>query len=191
MTGVHVEERFEDAIEGSLLAAGWHKGSPHDYSPDLGLDVEQLFLFIHATQAKPWQKVLGYYGGDEAAGRTKFAQHLAQAIDQRGPLDVLRHGLKDHGVTIRLAFFAPASTLSPELVDLHAANRLTVTRQLRYSAASHDELDLALFVNGVPVATAELKNQLTGQTVEHAKSQYRPDRDPRELLFANADFRAG
>jgi type I restriction enzyme R subunit len=184
MTEVHVEERFEAAIEASMLAAGWHKGAPHDYRPDLGLDTAQLFAFLHTTQPKAWAKVLGYYGGDEAAGRAKFAQHLAEAIDQRGPLDVLRHGLKDHGVLVALAFFAPASSLSDELVALHAANRLSVTRQLRYSATTTDELDLALFVNGIPTATAELKNPLTGQDVERAKAQYRQDRNPKELLFA-------
>ena len=184
MTAVHVEERFEDAIEASMLAAGWHRGSSHDYRPDLGLDVDQLFAFVHATQAKAWAKVLGYYGGDEATGRAKFTERLAAEIDQRGPLDVLRHGLKDHGVKIALAYFAPASSLSAELVALHAANRLSVTRQLRYSASTTDELDLALFVNGIPVATAELKNPLTGQDVEQAKRQYREDRSPKELLFA-------
>jgi len=184
VASVHLEERFEDAIEASMLTAGWHKGSPHDYRPDVGLDVVQLFAFIHATQAKAWAKVLGYYGGDETTGRAKFAQHLATELDQRGPLDVLRHGLKDHGVKIAMAFFAPASTLSAELVDLHAANRLSVTRQLQYSATTHDELDLTLFVNGIPTATAELKNPLTGQDVEHAKRQYRQDRSPKELLFA-------
>ncbi len=184
MASAHVEERFEDAIEASMLAAGWHKGASHDYRPELGLDVEQLLAFIRATQAKAWAKVLGYYGGDETKGQTKFAEHLADEIDQRGPLDVLRHGLKDHGVAIRLAFFAPASTPSDELVALHAANRLSVTRQLRYSASTGDELDLTLFVNGIPTATAELKNPLTGQDVEHAKRQYREDRSPKELLFA-------
>ena len=184
MTAVHVEERFEDAIEASMLAAGWHRGSSHDYRPDVGLDVAQLFAFIHATQPTAWAKVLGYHGGDEATARAKFAQRLADEIDQRGPLDVLRHGLKDHGVKLTLAYFAPASTLSTELVDLHAANRLSVTRQLRYSATTGDELDLVLFVNGIPTATAELKNPLTGQDVEHAKRQYREDRSAKELLFA-------
>lgn len=184
MTAVHVEEQFEAAIEASMLAAGWHRGSPKDYRPDLGLDLAQLFAFIGATQPTAWSRVLGYYGGDEAAGQEKFARRLAAELDARGPLDVLRHGLKDHGVQISLAFFAPASTLSPELVELHAANRLSVTRQLQYSATTHDELDLALFVNGVPTATAELKNPLTGQNVEHAKRQYREDRSPKELLFA-------
>ena len=184
MNAVHVEERFEDAIEASMLAAGWHKGAPKDYRAEVGLDVEQLFAFIHGTQPKQWQRILGYYGGDEATGRTRFAQALSVALDQRGPLDVLRHGVKDHGVKLTMAFFAPASTLSDELVALHAANRLSVTRQLRYSAATGDELDLTLFVNGIPTATAELKNPLTGQDVEHAKRQYREDRSAKELLFA-------
>src|SRR5690606_1167109 len=166
------------------LAAGWHRGASKDYDVALGLDTTQLFAFISATQGKAWSKVLGYYGGDEGMGRSKFAQRLAAEIDQRGPLDVLRHGLKDHGVKIDLAYFAPATTLAADLVDLHAANRLSVIRQLRYSATTGDELDLALFVNGIPTATAELKNPLTGQDVEHAKRQYREDRSPKELLFA-------
>ena len=184
MNPVHVEEKFEAAIESAMLAAGWLRGSPKDYHPELGLDVVQLFAFLTATQQAAWTKVLGYYGGDEVAGRAKFAAYLAAELDARGPLDVLRHGVKDHGVKMALAFFAPASTLSDTLVDLHAANRLSVTRQLRYSATSGDELDLALFVNGIPTATAELKNPLTGQGVEDAKRQYRHDRAPGELLFA-------
>ena len=184
MNAVHVEEQFESAIEASMLAAGWGRGSPQDYRPGLGLDVEQLFAFLTTTQPKAWAKILGYYGGDDGTGREKFAEHLAGELDQRGPLDVLRHGLKDHGVAVSMAFFAPASTLSPELVALHAANRLSVTRQLRYSATTADELDLTLFVNGIPTATAELKNPLTGQDVEDAKRQYRQDRSPKELLFA-------
>lgn len=184
MSAVHTEERFEDAIEASLLAAGWHRGDKTRYDQVLGLDTEQLFAFIHATQAEAWAKVLGYNGGDEATGQSKFAQRLAAELDQRGPLDVLRHGVKDHGVKIALAFFAPASSLAADLVDLHEANRLSVTRQLRYSGTTGDELDLVLFVNGIPTATAELKNPLTGQNVEHAKRQYREDRSPKELLFA-------
>ena len=187
---VHDEASFESAIEADLLSAGWQKGAASHYNAALGLDTAELMAFFGATQAKEIDKLKGFYGGIEKAQR-KVAERIAAEIDARGTLDVLRRGVKDHGTLLRLAYFAPAHAITPELQQLYAANRLTVTRQLRYSATTTDELDLALFVNGVPVATAELKNQLTGQTVEHAKSQYRPDRDPRELLFANADFRAG
>ena len=99
---------------------------------------------------------------------------------------MLRHGLVDHGVPIRVAYFRPAHGLTPELVARYQANRLTVTRQLRYAAGSGKALDLALFVNGIPVATAELKNPLTGQGVEKAIGQYRTDRDPKDRVLARA-----
>lgn len=182
--GPHTEDKFEAAIEADLLAAGWSKGTPQNYRPEFGLDTAELFTFIGATQIEQWNKLLGYYGNDPDTAQRKFAQRVAAETDQRGTLDVLRHGVTDHGVKFKLAYFAPASEITPELVDLYRANRLTVTRQLRYSASSSDELDLALFVNGLPTATAELKNGYTGQTVEDAKKQYRADRDPRELIFA-------
>ncbi|HEV8651357.1 MAG TPA: type I restriction endonuclease [Actinomycetes bacterium] len=124
------------------------------------------------------------HGGANAA-QAEFARLVAKEIDDRGALDVLRHGVKDRGVTIKLAYFRPSHTLAQGALDNYKANRLTVMRQLHYSIRDpHKSLDLVLFLNGVPVATAELKNPLTGQTVEHAKAQYRQDRDPKELLFA-------
>jgi hypothetical protein len=81
----------------------------------------------------------------------------------------------DLGVRIRLAFFKPAHGLTPELVARYEANRLTVTRQLPYEPGTNKTLDLTLFVNGIPIATAEFKNALTGQGVEDAKEQYRKD----------------
>ncbi len=114
-----------------------------------------------------------------------MAKRIAAEIDKRGVLDVLRNGVKDRGVTIQLAYFRPGHTLAAGALDEYRANRLTVVRQLHYSTKTPAKsLDLTLFVNGIPVATAELKNQLTGQTVEDAKQQYRKDRDPRELIFA-------
>ncbi|MEU8224754.1 type I restriction endonuclease [Kribbella sp. NPDC048915] len=119
-----------------------------------------------------------------AVAERDLARVVAKEIDQRGVLDVLRNGIKDRGVRIRLAYFRPAHTVADDALAEYQQNRLSVTRQLRYSMDSTKSLDLALFVNGIPVATAELKNPLTGQTVEHAKEQYRNDRDPKELLFA-------
>ncbi len=97
---------------------------------------------------------------------------------------MLRHGVEDLGVDDRLAYFRPAHGLTPELVARYEANRLTVVRQLAYAADETKTLDLALFVNGLPAATAELKNPLTGQNVEHAIAQYRRDRDPQNVTLA-------
>lgn len=182
----HKEVAFEDAIEASLTSAagGWLSGEPHDYDASLGVDPKQLFAFVLATQPKPWAKLVTLAGGDEEQARQRFAKRAAAQIDERGVVDVLRRGVRELGVDIKLAYFKPAHALTSELLDLYAKNRLTVTRQLRYSAKTDDELDLALFVNGIPVATAELKNPLTNQDVDDAKRQYRNDRDPRELLFA-------
>jgi type I restriction enzyme R subunit len=180
---VHGERAFEAGIEAALLDTGWSAGYPDHYDRELGLDTSELFAFIGATQQPAWDKVCAYHGGVTEAQK-HFAQHLARQIDERGTLDVLRWGVKDKGVLIRLAYFKPAHSITDDALVLYRANRLTVTRQLAYSTSNHNTLDLVLFVNGIPLATAELKNQATGQTVEHAKQQYRKDRDPKELLFA-------
>ncbi|WP_233520189.1 type I restriction endonuclease subunit R [Prauserella sp. PE36] len=144
-----------------------------------------MWTFIGATQSDTWEKLRAYYGTGSDEAQRLFARRVAQELDTRGPLDVLRHGVKDRGHLIRLAYFRPAHTLAEDALVQYRQNRLSVTRQLAYSDSERGkELDLALFLNGIPVATAELKNPLTGQNVEHAKHQYRHDRDPAELLFA-------
>lgn len=155
-----------------------------DFQPDLGLDTADLFTFIGATQISEWERLTQLYGGDQASAQQQFAKRLAKQLDERGTVDVLRHGVVDHGVTIQLAYFKPAHALTPELIERYDANLLGVTRQLRYESGSTKTLDLGLFVNGIPVATAELKNPLTGQTIEQAKAQYRNDRDPRNTLLS-------
>jgi type I restriction enzyme R subunit len=180
---VYKEELFEMAIEGELLAHGWHRGLSNGYRIDLGIDPGELETFVGATQQKDFEKLVNAYG-DLPTAQREFAKRVAAEIDKRGALDVLRNGVKDRGVTIQLAHFRPGHTLAAGALDDYRANRLTVVRQLRYSARTADELDLTLFVNGIPIATAELKNPLTGQDVEHAKEQYRRDRDAKELLFS-------
>lgn len=183
---MNVDERlFEDAIEASLIEQGGYLRSlPSHFDPVLGIDTSELFAFIGATQAKPWQSLLGRYGNNSDAAQRGFAKRLAAELDSRGTVDVLRHGVVDLGVTIKLAFFKPAHGLTPELLALYEANRVTVTRQLPYDSASAKTLDMVLMVNGIPTATAELKNKLTGQTVEHAIVQYRTDRDPTNLTLS-------
>ena len=179
------ERGFEDAIEQSLLCGGYTKSAPEHFDRALGLDTAELFAFIGATQVKSWDALVARgYGGDVAAAQRGFARRLASEIDSRGTVDVLRHGVADFGVTLQLAFFRPAHNLTPELQQKYLANRVTVTRQLKYDPASEKSLDMALLVNGLPTATIELKNPLTGQNFEHAITQYRQDRDPANVTLS-------
>ncbi|WP_007023964.1 type I restriction endonuclease subunit R [Saccharomonospora iraqiensis] len=187
MSPIHYESVFGTAIVDAMTERGWELGAASDYDPGLGLDTGQLFSFIGATQQAEWDELLTFYGGDADAAQRGFAQRVAKALDTDGVLDVLRKGVKDRGVRIRLAYFKPSLVASDSALDDYRANRLTVVRELAYAAKQADRdkrLDLALFVNGIPVATAELKNPLTGQGVEHAKNQYRKERDSSELIFA-------
>ncbi|MCX4388835.1 DEAD/DEAH box helicase family protein [Micromonospora peucetia] len=187
MSAAHHESAFGNAIVAALLAGGWELGDNADYSPDLGLDTAQLFAFIGATQAAEWKDLVTFYGDDQTAAQRGFVKRLDQAIATDGLLDVLRKGVKDHGVRIRVAYFKPSFVESDEILADYRRNRLTVVRELAYATKQADRgnrLDLALFLNGIPVATAELKNPLTGSGVEHAKEQYRTDRDPTELIFS-------
>jgi type I restriction enzyme, R subunit len=181
---VHSEMAFEAGVEAHLLAHGWVQGTASHYRRDLGLDTAVLFEFIGATQPQEWERLLGLHGGADRA-QAAFAKRLASEIDSRGTIDVLRRGVDDLGVKIRLAFFRPAHELTPGLRSLYDANRLVVTRQVHHSESNPaDSVDLLLSLNGLPVATAELKNEVTGQSVVDAKRQYRKDRNPKDVLFA-------
>ncbi|SEG25945.1 type I restriction enzyme, R subunit [Thermomonospora echinospora] len=186
MSPIYHEAVFGNAIVAAMVERGWSKGSPSDYRAELGLDTKELFTFIGATQADEWNELVALYGGDPDAAQAGFAKRLDQAIATDGLPAVLRRGVKDHGVLIRVAFFKPNLVESDAVLDDYRANQLTVVRELEYATKPADQgnrLDLTLFLNGIPVATAELKNPLTGQGVEQAKQQYRSDRDPTELIF--------
>ena len=191
------EAGFEDAICASLTTAGGYLapvkvGLAHDAPQDLdlaaGIDTAELFTFIGATQNDEWDKVRRSHGAPEEAQRA-FVTRLTKELDKRGTIDVLRHGLTYAGhetAEFRLAYFRPASGLNPQLEHRYQANRLTVMRQVPYQQGSTKTLDLALFVNGIPVATAELKTPLSGQTYVDAIKQYRKDRDPKAPLLRRA-----
>ena len=190
------ERAFETAICESLVETrgydtvkvGNAADRDDDFSPDLALDTAELFAFIGATQGEEWEKVRKSHSSPDEAQRA-FATRVAKELDSRGTVDVLRHGVVYAGhekAEFRLAYFRPASGLNADLEANFQANRLTVTRQLPYDPSSTKTVDLGLFLNGIPVATAEIKNHLTGQTAEHAKSQYRKDRDPRNALLRRA-----
>ncbi|MFF1357385.1 type I restriction endonuclease subunit R [Streptomyces sp. NPDC058297] len=186
MSPVHDENAFGTAIVAALCDRGWREASPEDYRPDLGLDTNELFTFIGATQPDEWYELVGIYGGSQDEAMRGFAKRLDKAISDEGLLNVLRNGVKDQGVRLRVAYFKPNLVADDSVLDGYRANRLAVVRELPYATKQLDwghRLDLTLFLNGIPVATAELKNPLTGQGVEQAKEQYRTDRDPTELIF--------
>ena len=179
----HTESAFEATIEAHLLANGWAQGSPGDFDRVLGLDPTVMLAFIAESQPENWSRLAGLHGGEEKA-RQKFAKRVASEVDSRGTIHVLRNGVEDLGIKFSLAYFAPAHHVTPELWDLYALNRLVVTRQVHHSESNTaDSVDVLLFLNGLPVATAELKNQITGQGVKQAQTQYETDRNPNDLLF--------
>lgn len=173
------EHAFETYITESLT--GFHayrlRESKSHYDKAICLDWELLLEFITATQPQTWQDLAAQHG---ALVKDKFIRRLVKEIERRGTLDVLRRGIRDSGCYFQLAYFAPATTLNPEHQALYAKNILSVIRQCHYSAvATKDALDMAIFINGLPVFTLELKNKQTGQTVLNARQQYIKDRDPK------------
>ncbi len=163
---------------------GWFAGNPKDYDRTQALDVPQLFHFLQATQPEKFKK-LGIADPKDVKdiARLKFLARLSNEIGKRGLIDVLRRGVSDGALNFDL-FYGTPSPGNAKSAALFAKNRFIVIRQLRYSTdETRRALDLCLFINGLPVATFELKNSLTKQTVDDAVEQYRRDRDPREKLF--------
>ena len=164
-----------------FIPGGYHKREPEQYDKQLCLIRQDVLDFIYATQPQEWDKFKKQHGKD---AHDRLFQRLAQQIQTRGTLDVLRNGLKANGSRFRLAYFRPSSGLNDELQKLYLGNLFSEIRQLKYSVKNENSLDLVLFLNGLPIVTAELKNPLTGQTVQDAIKQYKTTRDPREPLFA-------
>ena len=167
-------------IHGYRLRVSKQKNDARDshYHKFQCLDWEILLQFITATQPDTW-KALEKQHGTATVG-DKFLQRLTREIERRGTLDVLRRGIKDYGCYFQLAYFQPVSTLNPEHQTLYRKNILSVVRQCYYSTVeTKDALDIAVFLNGLPIFTLELKNQHTGQTVANAREQYAKDRQPK------------
>ena len=164
----------------ATYGVGWIGGDPNDYNREYCADLAQLSTFLRGTQP---DAVESFDLDHDSPTRRKFLARLQGEITKRGTIDVLRHGIK-HGPHHLDLFYGTPSPGNEKAKALYKQNRFSVTRQLRYS---RDEtqlaLDLGLFINGLPIATFELKNSLTKQTVEDAVQQYQRDRDPREKLF--------
>ncbi len=185
---VHTEQAFESTIERHLLENGWGRLDPAAYDRPLGLFPDELLEFIATSQPEEWKQLTIRLGGEELA-RSKVVQHVASLLDSRGAISVLRSPIKMNGVTFRACFFKPANTLTPKLTQRYERNRAAIVRQLHHSESTPaDSLDVVLVVNGIPTATAELKNTLTGQGVERAMAQYRQDRNPADLIVRARAF---
>ena len=120
---VHREIAFEDAIERAMHEAGWRQGQPANYRRELGLDTAMLMEFFGATQVEQWNRLVAYSGGDPDTAQRAFADRLAKEIDERGAVDVLRHGVKDRGLLFRLAYFRPAHTLADDALVQYEEKR--------------------------------------------------------------------
>ncbi|ODS57374.1 MAG: type I restriction endonuclease subunit R [Acidobacteria bacterium SCN 69-37] len=176
---LHKESRLESDICAHLMTRGWlhADGDAARYDGARALFPHDVLAWIQETQPQAWEVLTQQHGtgaGNAVLGR------LRDQLDQRGTLDVLRHGIELLGVKqpLLIAQFKPALALNADILARYAANRLRVVRQVRYSLANENSIDLVLFLNGIPVATAELKTDFT-QRVEDAIDQYRMDRHPR------------
>lgn len=176
---LHKEIRFEDDVVDHLAANGWlydvGAGARHDRAR--ALFPEDLIAWVRDSQPEAWDALSKTHGG---AAEAVLLDRVRKSLDERGVLDVLRGGLDMVGLRSRLSLaqFKPAMGMNPETTRRYQANRMRVARQVRYSTGSENSFDLVLYLNGVPVATVELKTDFT-QSLQDAIDQYRFDRDPR------------
>lgn len=176
---MHQEKNFEDTIEQELLTlCGYGKSDPNNYDKETALFPQEILDFIQTTQPQQWQRLAKTSPGD---AQQILLNNLTSELQSRGMLDVLRHGFKCYGKTFRVAYFQPNTTLNPDSLALYRQNRVTVSRQVTIKTGRIP--DLILSVNGLPVATLELKNAFTGSHAENAIEQYLSDRDPRDPLY--------
>jgi type I restriction enzyme R subunit len=174
------ERRFEDHIEEHLKRVGYVSTNFSEYDRNLCLIKEQVINFIRKTQPEAWGRLTEIYDIDT---ENKVLSRIASEISKRGVIDVLRNQVVDRGVYLNLCYFEPKSDLNPEHQELYQSNQFSVVRQLHYSVGNENSIDMVLLLNGLPIVTMELKNQLTGQNVKHSENQYRNDRDPKEPLL--------
>ena len=187
------EKNFENNVESMMHDAGWdvfedNVEAQADYDRKRALKTRSVLGFVKETQPEEWAKIEGMYG---AQAEERFLKRLCDELephDERGGVvNVLRHGIKmAPGAQFRLCFFKPATGKNPDAIARYEANRFELVRQLRYGTLPDDKdnsVDTVLFLNGIPVVTMELKNNLSGQRTDHAVKQYKTDRSPKELLF--------
>ena len=175
---LHKEVSFETEVCDHLAAHGWlhAQGDTAGYDRARALYPADLVAWVQATQPQAWATLSKNHG---TAAELMLLDRVRKQLDERGALDVLRHGVELIGLRapLSLAQFKPALGMNGDILARYAANRLRVVRQVRYSLANENSIDLVLFLNGLPMATVELKTDFT-QSVQDAVDQYRFDRHP-------------
>ena len=174
------EQAFEATVESMLVEGGWVEGVREDWDVEGALFAESAIAFMRDTQPEQWSKAAQLLGDDL---EPRIIEVLLKELDTKGSLHVLRHGFRFHGQTFRLAYFKPAHGLNEDALKRFGRNELSVTRQARCHPATGHEIDLLFALNGIPVATCELKNPMTGQSWRSAIRQYQQDREPNAPLF--------
>lgn len=175
------EKQFESDIEYSLLTyGGYEKGEPKAFDRVTALDTATLISFVKATQPKSWEKYETIYG---TSCEKSFIERFCKEVRSLGLLSVLRHGFKDRGITFRVVYWKPETSINQTAQEQYERNILHCTRQLHYSPNNENSIDIVLFVNGIPVVSMELKNQFTGQDTDNAIRQYKFDRAGKETVF--------
>ncbi|MCF8054004.1 MAG: DEAD/DEAH box helicase family protein, partial [Deltaproteobacteria bacterium] len=174
------EKAFEAYIQETLERGGWISGSNQEWDKQRALFPNQVISFIQDTQSDLWAQMEKLHGQELAI---KLIETLLKERDAKGTLHIIRHGFKFYGKTFKLAYFKPAHGLVKETLELFAKNKIHATRQVACHPADSRTVDMVLSLNGIPLATIELKNPATGQNCKHAIAQYKSDRDPRAPLF--------
>ncbi|MEG1482829.1 type I restriction endonuclease subunit R [Clostridium sp.] len=184
------EKNFEEQIEEYLLSSGYEKRVLADDKVNnrfdltlfkkYAIDVEVLFRFLENTQEKALNKLKKVYKDNY---KDKILDRLSKELHNRGMIDCLRHGIRDYGETLRLAYNKPVSSMNYTILEQYNKNIFTVSRQVYYSKDNNNSIDMMISLNGLPITVIELKNQFTGQNVENSKKQFKEDRNPNEILF--------
>lgn len=176
MNNKHKEIRFEEELVEHLTAHGWLEGNPRGHNRLLALYPADLIGWLQETQPAEWEKLTRWHNGDT---ERLLLERVAKLLDKEGSLALLRNGFKDRNARFQLCQFKPSHGFNPELMARYAAVRCRVVRQVRYSLYNEKSIDLVLYINGIPVATLELKTDFT-QSISDAVRQYKKDRLPKD-----------
>jgi len=173
------EKSFQSLIKDYLINDnGYIESFNRDYDKEYAIDTKCLFDFLEITQEKSMNRLKDIY---KTNYRSKIIDNLDRQLRTRGSIDVLKHGIKDYGVKLDLAYFKPPTDLNPDQFILYKQNILSVTEELKYEGDKR--IDLVIFLNGIPIITMELKNSFTNQNYKNAIKQYKYDRSNKEQIF--------